>query len=186
GSAYIDLASGRFFITEHQDEVGFLTFYQRVLPKEVLVAEAFPLLQHFTNKPQIHIRAKWDFERLSSEKVLCEHFQIQSLKSFDADEASLSISAAGCLMRYVYETQRTQIHHIQGLKLEREADSLHLDKHTLQNLEILTNLQGKKDHTLLSILDKTQTPMGSRMLQRWLTRPLRRKNVIDYRLSIIT
>ena len=102
-------------------------------------------------------RAPWDFERDSAFKSLCQQFGTQDLKGFGCEGLTLAIGAAGCLLAYAKETQRTALPHLRSLRHERLADTVVLDGASRRNLEIDTNLAGGRDNTLQSVLDRSQT-----------------------------
>jgi len=131
-------------------------------------------------------RAPWDFERDSALKSLCQQFATQDLKGFGCENLTLAIGAAGCLLAYAKETQRTALPHLRSLRHERLDDTVVLDGASRRNLELDTNLAGGRDNTLQSVVDRCQTAMGSRLLTRWLNRPLRDLTVLLARQTSIT
>jgi DNA mismatch repair protein MutS len=110
----------------------------------------------------------------------------QDLKGFGCETLTLAIGAAGCLLNYAKETQRTALPHLRSLRHERLDDTVVLDGASRRNLELDTNLAGGRDNTLQSVVDRCQTSMGSRLLTRWLNRPLRDLTVLLARQSSIT
>src|SRR5690606_19880185 len=98
---------------------------------------------------------------------------------------SLALAAAGCLLQYARETQRNALPHIRAIVHERREDSVAMDAATRRNLEIDTNLTGGSEHTLMWVLDKSRTAMGSRLLRRWLNRPLCQRPVLEARQQAI-
>src|SRR5690606_16395006 len=104
-------------------------------------------------------------------------FKVRDLKGLDCEHLPVALCAAGALLTYVQHTQRTALPHIQRLQIESLSDSVILDEHTRRNLELTHNIQGGTENTLLAILDRTSTPMGSRLLRRCLNRPLRNQTV---------
>ncbi|MGS0726742.1 DNA mismatch repair protein MutS, partial [Shewanella sp. 0m-11] len=118
-------------------------------------------------------------------RLLLNQFGTKDLKGFGIEDARLSLQAAGCLMQYVKDTQRTALPHINSIVRFNQSDSIVLDAATRRNLELTVNLQGGRENTLASVLDNTVTPMGSRMLQRWLHQPLRDHDIIRARQASI-
>jgi DNA mismatch repair protein MutS len=114
-------------------------------------------------------------------RLLTRQFATKDLGGFGCSDLPLAIIAAGALLQYVGETQRSALPHIRGLAVERREDAIILDASTRRNLEIDHSLSGQHQHTLAGILDRTATPMGSRMLRRWLNRPLRDLNTVRQR-----
>ncbi len=185
GIAYLELASGRFSLTELDSLSQFESEIQRIAPKECLIPEDFKERKRLKKIVCLRSRAVWDFDLNNAIKNLCEHFKVHTLESFGLSPFPIATAAAGCLLQYAYETQLAAIPHLQKLRVERPQDGLFLDKHTRDNLEISQNLRGGKEHTLLKLLDKTRTPMGSRMLSRWLNKPLRNHKTLMQRLDCI-
>ena len=118
------------------------------------------------------VRPPWHFELSSASRLLTDQLGTLDLRGFGADDLPLAISAAGALLQYVRETQKTALPHITRLAVEERGDALHLDAATRRNLEIDVSLSGQDSATLFALLDSTVTPMGSRNLRRWLNRPL--------------
>ena len=109
-------------------------------------------------------------------------FGTKDLIGFGVENAKLGLCAAGCLIQYVKDTQRTALPHIRSLTFDRQDDSVILDAATRRNLEITQNFAGGTDNTLAEVLDKTATPMGSRMFKRWLHQPMRNNDMLNQRL----
>lgn len=173
GIATLDMASGRFKIAEIEGQNALLSELERINPAELLINETFTqpnLLQQFSG---LRIRPPWDFEYETAVRLLTQQFKTQDLTGFGVEDFPIAITAAGCLLQYAKETQRTALHHIQSLQVERHDEAVILDATTRRNLELITNLQGENENTLASIFDQCATTMGSRLLRRWLNRPLR-------------
>lgn len=185
GVAVMELASGRFTLQELSSVDALESELQRLQPKECLIAQNFKEKALLKGIPCVRQRAEWDFNFQSAISNLCDHFKTKDLSAFGCDEYPIAVCAAGCLMQYAYETQLAALPHLQSLRVERPQDALYLDKATRRNLEINVNLQGTKEHTLLKLLDKTKTPMGSRMLNRWLNRPLTSHTLLQKRQACI-
>ena len=129
--------------------------------------------------------APWHFETDSAERLLIEQFGTRDLRGFGCADLTTAIGAAGALLHYVQETQRTALPHIRSLLPERRDDALLLDVATRRNLELEFNFGGDSSHTLAAIFDHTSTPMGSRLLRRWINRPLRSREVLRGRQQAI-
>ncbi|MGS0314914.1 DNA mismatch repair protein MutS, partial [Escherichia coli] len=110
----------------------------------------------------------WEFEIDTARQQLNLQFGTRDLVGFGVENASRGLCAAGCLLQYVKDTQRTSLPHIRSITMERQQDSIIMDAATRRNLEITQNLAGGVENTLAAVLDCTVTPMGSRMLKRWL------------------
>jgi DNA mismatch repair protein MutS len=118
-------------------------------------------------------RPLWEFEIDTARQQLNLQFGTRDLIGFGVENAPRGLCAAGCLLQYVKDTQRTALPHIRSITMERQQDSIIMDAATRRNLEITQNLAGGVENTLASVLDSTVTPMGSRMLKRWLHMPIR-------------
>ena len=127
----------------------------------------------------------WEFDLDGARRSLLEQFQTHDLRGFGCEDMPLAIAAAGCLINYVRDTQRTALPHITAMAPERREDSVVMDAATRRNLEIDRNLAGGDSHTILSVLDRSRTPMGSRLLRRWLHRPLTDQGELEQRLDAI-
>jgi DNA mismatch repair protein MutS len=184
GVAYLDLASGRFRVCELRGEEALAAELERLDPAELLYHEqlAHPLV---TGRSGARSQPGWEFDREAAQRALTEQFQVHDLAGFGCDDLELAVCAAGCLISYVRDTQRSALPHITALGVERREDSVLLDAATRRNLEIDRNLAGGDTHTLMSVMDRSRTPMGSRMLRRWLHRPLRDLAALESRLDAI-
>ena len=171
GLAYLDLSSGRFRVLEIRGEEALTGELQRLNPAETLYHEA---LFHpaVTARSGARSQPAWEFDVAGARRALNNQFQTHDLKGFGCDEMTLAIGAAGCLLQYVKDTQRANLPHIRKLQAENREDSVILDASTRRNLEIDINMSGGPDNTLLSVMDRAVTAMGSRLLRRWLHRPL--------------
>ena len=172
GIASLDLSSGHFTVLEANGVDACLAELLRLRPAELLLnSDAdYPLQQ--LQQMNVRQRAAWEFEIETATRLLCSQFGTHDLSSFACADMPCAIQAAGCLLAYVQQTQRSSLPHIRRLQAERGADYLHLDGATRRNLEIDQNLNGGATNTIVAVLDKTQGPMGSRLLARWLHRPL--------------
>ncbi|HIP53231.1 MAG TPA: DNA mismatch repair protein MutS, partial [Chromatiales bacterium] len=118
-------------------------------------------------------RPAWHFDPDTAEQLLTAQFGTRDLAGFGCADEPLPVAAAGCLLQYVQETQRNALPHIRGLTLERREEAVIIDAATRRNLEIDQSQSDRAEHTLCGVLDRTATAMGSRLLRRWLNRPLR-------------
>lgn len=181
GYATLDVSSGRFVVTELPSREALEAELQRTNPAELLHSEDFSemgIIASFNGKRR---RPEWEFDYDTSYQLLLAQFGTKDLYGFGLGDVRLSLQAAGCLMQYVKDTQRTALPHINSIVRFNQCDSIILDAATRRNLELTKNLQGGFDNTLAAILDNTATPMGSRMLQRWIHEPLRNHHVIRAR-----
>ena len=184
GIATAELSSGRFTVSELDSLTELHADLARLQAAEILVDESESQnLAEFAKK--LRILPPWHFELDGANRRLCEHFQTQDLKGFGCDNMDSAVIAAGCLLNYAQDTHRTALPHLRKLTVEQASDSVQLDLQTRRNLELETNLSGGRDNTLLSVLDKTITPMGARLLRRFLLRPLRHHQTIKQRQQAI-
>jgi DNA mismatch repair protein MutS len=172
GLAWLDLAAGRFTVLESSGRGALAAEIERLKPAELLIPEGTPEEDVRRNGTAVRSRPPWNFELASASRLLTDQLGTLDLKGFGADELPLAISAAGALLQYVRDTQRTSLPHIRGLHVEERTDALIIDAATRRNLELDASLTGREDATLFAVLDQCVTSMGSRQLRRWLNRPL--------------
>nr|CAQ52811.2 mutS [Pseudomonas avellanae] len=186
GLAVLDITSGNFSVLEIKGWENLLAELERINPVELLIPDDWPQGLPAEKRRGARRRAPWDFERDSAHKSLCQQFSTQDLKGFGCETLTLAIGAAGCLLGYAKETQRTALPHLRSLRHERLDDTVILDAASRRNLELDTNLSGGRDNTLQSVMDRCQTAMGTRLLTRWLNRPLRDLSILLARQTSIT
>ncbi|MFV0276589.1 MAG: DNA mismatch repair protein MutS [Parahaliea sp.] len=184
GIAYLDLASGRFRALEVEGEEALASELQRLNPAETLHIDNLHL-PVVTARRGARGQPEWEFDVASARRALNNQFQSHDLKGFGCDHLALAIGAAGCLLQYVKDTQRSSLPHIRAISHESRAESVILDAATRRNLEIDVNLAGGDSNTLLSVLDSGVTAMGSRLLRRWLHRPLTDVAILQQRQEAI-
>lgn len=185
GLAVLDITSGSFSVLEIPGWENLLAELERLNPVELLIPDDWPEGLPAEKRRGVRRRAPWDFERDSAFKSLCQQFATQDLKGFGCENLTLAIGAAGCLLAYAKDTQRTALPHLRSLRHERLDDTVILDGASRRNLELDVNLAGGRDNTLQSVVDRCQTAMGSRLLSRWLNRPLRDRSVLEARQESI-
>ena len=183
GLASLDMSSGRFCVSELATESELAGELQRLQAAEILVEENTSPLTSTACQQSL---APWYFEYSSAHRQLCEQFSTNDLHGFGCEELQTGICAAGALLQYVRNTQRSQLPHISALHTESLHDSILLDATTRRNLEIDINLSGGEEHTLRHLMDKTSTAMGSRLMQSWLNRPLRDHDILKQRYAAIS
>jgi DNA mismatch repair protein MutS len=177
GLAWVELSTGRFALTgasrtELADEIA------RLNPAEVLVSEISldaPWVRTLRGQPGLAVTARpsWDFQPEQARTTLFQHLGTTTLAGFGVDDHAPEVQAAGALVAYLRETQKTSIGHLTRLTPYRRADTLALDEMTRRSLELTRTLRdGKRDGSLLQVIDQTVTPMGARLLADWLTSPL--------------
>jgi DNA mismatch repair protein MutS len=180
GLAWLELSSGRFSVLEAQGSEALASEIERLRPAELLVPEHS---QPTGGTTFIRERPPWHFDLQTATRSLCEQFQTRDLAGFGCADRALAISAAGCLLQYVRDTQKASLPHLRSLRTEERGDTVQLDAATRRNLELSTSLADRPDCTLAAVLDRTATAMGGRELRRWLHRPLRDRQPVELRLQ---
>jgi DNA mismatch repair protein MutS len=173
GLAWLDLAGGRFAITEPADLDALHAEIERLQPAELLLAEDADAPPWLAALAGARRRPPWHFDPGTGKRLLCEQFGTRDLAGFDAEDAPAGVGAAACLLQYAKDTQRAALPHLRVLHRERREQAVILDAQTRRNLEIEASLGDREDYTLLGIMDRCTTAMGSRQLRRWLNRPIR-------------
>ncbi len=186
GYATLDISSGRFRLSEPADHETMAAELQRTNPAELLYAEDFADMSLIDGRRGLRRRPLWEFEPETARQQLNLQFGTRDLTGFGVEKAVRGLCAAGCLLQYVKDTQRTSLPHIRSITMERQQDSIVMDAATRRNLEITQNLAGGTENTLASVLDCTVTPMGSRMLKRWLHMPVRDLRTLTRRQETIS
>lgn len=182
GLAWVDLAGGRFHLLQANDDAQLSAEIARLRPAEILFSATK------TNKPPIEFgvithRPAWDFDVDRAQVLLQEQFKQSQLLADPA--CALAIPAAGALLVYLNLTQCQTLPHLSAITLERSAEFLLLDAATQRHLELFTSTIGQQRHSLLNTLDHTASAMGSRLLQRWLAKPLRDHTLLTQRQQAI-
>ncbi|MBY7763631.1 DNA mismatch repair protein MutS [Vibrio fluvialis] len=185
GYATLDITSGRFQLCEPESEEAMAAELQRTSPRELLFPEDFAPVQLMASRKGNRRRPVWEFEIDTAKQQLNQQFGTRDLVGFGVEQAKLGLCAAGCLIQYVKDTQRTALPHIRSLTFDRQDQSVILDAATRRNLELTQNLAGGTDNTLAEVLDHCATAMGSRMLKRWLHQPMRSLETLNQRLDAI-
>ncbi|MEK7293607.1 MAG: DNA mismatch repair protein MutS [Nitrospirota bacterium] len=201
GLAALDLSTGEFWVTEFagehtphdlQDELA------RLEPKELIrpsaLAEPIRTACSTSGAPASTPGGARDcardaslFDAREAERTLLEQFRVASLEGFGCKGLTLGLQAAGALVRYLRETRPTEnLSHLRRLRVRRSGEDMHLDGATIRNLELVrSQVEGRQDTTLLAVLDRTVTTMGSRLLRDWILRPLLRIDPIRARLDAV-
>ncbi|HEY2036703.1 MAG TPA: DNA mismatch repair protein MutS, partial [Steroidobacteraceae bacterium] len=185
GLAWLDLAAGRFTVLESSGRGALAAEIERLKPAELLIADGTPEEDVRRVGTAVRSRPPWNFELASASRLLTDQLGTLDLKGFGADELPLAIAAAGALLQYVRDTQKTSLPHIRGLHVEERTDALIIDAATRRNLELDASLTAREDATLFAVLDQCVTSMGSRQLRRWLNRPLTSHPVLRARYQAL-
>src|SRR5690554_6730394 len=184
GLAVAEISSGRFEVSEYESSTDLLADLARLQPAEILLDDRHGEMFIAYNQ-QLRFVPEWHFGLDSARRRLCEHFATSDLKGFGCDDLSLAIMAAGCLLNYAQQTHRTALPQLRKIRVEIPADSIRIDPQSRRNLELEQNLSGGRENTLLSVLDNTVTPMGTRLLRRWLLQPKRDLDTLQQRQAAI-
>ncbi|MGZ9899048.1 DNA mismatch repair protein MutS [Shewanella gaetbuli] len=185
GFATLDISSGRFVISELDSREALEAEIQRTKPAELLYSEDFSDMILINHLKGIRRRPEWEFDYDTCVNLLLTQFGTKDLRGFGIADARFALQAAGCLMQYVKDTQKTALPHINSIVRFNQSDSIILDAATRRNLELTQNLSGGRENTLAWVLDNTATPMGSRMLQRWIHQPLTDRKQITARHNAV-
>lgn len=188
GFAYVDVSTGEFSVSEFP----FKHLMEQLLTlqaSELLVQKRdLETLQNLLKEKFAGIYTKvddWVFNADYGYELLVNHFKTQSLKGFGIEEMRIGTTAAGAIMNYLQETQKTNLPHLKKITPYDISDYIVLDPSTKRNLEITSSISGQADGTLFSVIDRTQTPMGGRLLKKWINRPLKRLAPIERRLDAV-
>ena len=181
GLAYIDLTTAEFRVIECEDTSSLMNELYRLRPSEVLVTEKFnkqfasffedlKLNHNFLVTPV----DDWRFHHDTTYDFLLNHFQVHSLDGFGMKGHIASVNAAGALLAHLQDTLCLPVQHLREIKTYSTAEFMTLDRITQRNLELTESLQdGSRSHTLLQLMDQTETPMGARLMRNWVKQPLR-------------
>ena len=185
GIAFLDISTGEFLTGE-----GTYDYVEKLLanfqPKEVLYdrSRRKDFEREFGTRYCVFELDDWVFTEQSALGKLMRHFRVKNLKGFGVEHLTNGVIAAGAILQYLEQTQHTQISHITRLSRIEEEKYVRLDKFTIRSLELLGTMQ-EGGSSLLNIIDKTVTPMGGRMLRRWIVFPLKDVKPINERLDMV-
>ena len=173
GVAWADLAAGRLLVNEVGGEDALEAELARLEPAETLVADEEGWPDFIETRTGLRRRAPWLFDTDSGRRQLLRFFGVHDLTGFGIDDKPLAIAAAAALLGYVEETQKQRLPHLTSIAVESGDGAIAMNAATRRHLELDTRVDGDTRTTLLGVLDSTITPMGGRLLRRWLHRPLR-------------
>lgn len=185
GLATLDMTSGRFQLCEPHSKEALQAELQRINPVELLYCEDFVEMAIIEHYKGLRRRPIWEFELSAAISELNRQFGTKDLRAFGVEKSPLGLAAAGCLLQYAKETQLASLPHIQSISVIQNNDNIQLDAATRRNLELTQNLAGGTENTLASVLDKCVTPMGSRLLKRWIHQPIRQTDILLKRQKTI-
>jgi DNA mismatch repair protein MutS len=182
GFAYADLSTGEFRLTQAQDQQSLHDQIARVSPAELLISSA-----QKAQTGEIDHALEYDSYAFLPEQAiftLCEHFKVKSLDGFGCAQMPAAVAAAGAIVHYLKHQLRRKIDHLTSLRCDAPADHVLLDSATQANLELVES-RGARDASLLSVLDRTITPMGARKLRAWILQPLRDLTELQRRQQMV-
>jgi len=189
GLAWLDLGAGRFSVMEIAGEEALAAELERLRPAEMLMADGHSLpggaASAGSGTKNIRSRPPWHFEFESARRHLAEQFGTRDLDGFGCAQKPLAIAAAGALLQYVRDTQKSSLPHLTGIVTQERDDAVLMDPATRRNLELDESHAQNEDATLAGVIDHTATPMGSRELRRWMHRPLRDRATLRERYQAI-
>lgn len=185
GIAFLDISTGEFLLAQGNEEY-IDKLLQTFKPSEVIIQKSKKrdFFELFGDKFYINTFEDWVFTREFGEELLLRHFNTVSLKGFGIEDMNSGIIAAGASLHYLAETHHDKVQHISRIARIEEDHYVWLDKFTVRNLEIL-NSPNEQATTLLQVMDQTVSPMGSRMMRRWLVLPLKEKKSVIDRLDTV-
>ena len=185
GIAFLDVSTGEFYLTQGNNEY-IDKLLQSFNPSEVLCQrnKRREFIETFSDKYFLTVFDDWVFTDDYAHDILTRHFNTTSLKGFGVDDFPKGIVAAGAAIHYLHETQHDKISYITSLSRIDQGQFVWLDKFTIRNLELL-NTPNPNAKTLIDVIDKTVSPMGSRLLRRWISLPLKNKEQIQARYEVV-
>lgn len=185
GIALLDITTGEFFVAEGTQEY-IDKLLQTLKPAEVIFQRSHQkhFKETFGTKFYTYSLESWIFDRQYAQESLLKHFQTHSLKGFGIEEMKDAVVAAGAVLHYLKDTEHPNLQHIVSIQRIDKDDYLWMDKFTIRNLELLGN-GTEENQCLLKVLDNTISPMGARLLKRWIVMPLKEENRINERLGLV-
>ena len=181
GLAWADLSSGRFFVNEVESDDALAAELARLEPAELLLPDQDSLPEWLGAQAGVRRRAPWLFDAEAARRALTRFFRVHDLAGFGLDARPRATAAAGALLAYVEETQKQRLPHLSSIAFESAEDGIAMNAATRRHLELDSRVDGNLHHTLLGVIDTSITPMGGRLLRRWLHRPLRDQRVLRER-----
>ena len=191
GLAVLDMSSGDFIVTECDGDDALAAEIARLSPAEILVADdhlrpgGWAAAGVLADSGNLTPRPPWLFDPASARRLLLDQFGTVDLSGFGCESLEIGIGAAGCALEYARTSNCGPLPHVTGLRTERREDTVVLDAVSRRNLELTESVTGEADRSLAGLLDRTATPMGSRLLKRWLGRPLRDRETVRRRQQFI-
>lgn len=185
GIAFLDISTGEFFLAQGDKEYAD-KLLQSFQPAEVLFQrnKQKTFKENFGSRFYTYTLDEWIFQDTYAQETLLKHFQTHSLKGFGVEELTLGLVAAGAILHYLRDTEHPNLQHISSMQRIDRDDFLWMDRFTIRNLELL-GAPNSEAHSLLKVLDHTVSPMGARLLKRWMVFPLKDLSRIQERLGLV-
>ena len=185
GLAFVDISTGEFFTSEGNSDY-IEKLLQSFKPSEIIFQKQRQkdFLQLFGNKFYTYTLEEWFFQYEYAYENMIKHFDVQSLKGFGIEEMNSAVVACGAALQYLSDTEHPNIKHITSVSRIEEENFVWLDRFTIRNLELLS-AQNDNGLSLLQVIDSTISPMGARLLRKWIVLPLKHKAAIDERLNTV-
>jgi DNA mismatch repair protein MutS len=182
GLACMELSNGSFTVLQAATLDVLHGELHRLQPSEILLPEDSPLCDELQKVCKgITRRPPWYFEQNTAAERIRRQYRVHDLSGFGIAGLPALVAAAGALLQYLHETQRTSLIHLKPIRLEQQSDCIILDAISRRNLELECDLSGNRNRSLLQILDTTATSMGGRLLRRWINRPIRDHATLRHR-----
>jgi DNA mismatch repair protein MutS len=185
GLAVLDLSGGRLSVMELRGDQALVDEIERLRPAELLISEGAILPDALQGRRGLCPRPPWHFDHDHAVRALTAQFCTRDLHGFGCEPYPVAVAAAGCLLEYARETQRSALPHLRGIRVEQPDDAIIIDASSRRNLELDTAIGGGREYTLAWILDRTVNPMGARLLRRWIHRPLRDRETLCRRQDAV-
>lgn len=187
GISYCDISTGEFQVCETHNS-GIVNIIESINPSEIIInkekkSDIDEILKKISIDAPITKLEDWIFDFEFTKGILLDNFKTKSLKGFGIEDQSLSIISAGVTLHYISETQKSSLEQIRGISNFNPSEFMILDYPTRRNLEITFSNNGSENGSLIKIIDKTCTPMGGRLLKKWISRPLKNLKLIKSRLD---
>lgn len=185
GIAFLDLSTGEFLVAQGNESY-IEKLVQSLNPSEIIFCKKYrnEFENSFQDRFNIYCLEEWIYGSEYGYEKLTNHFEVKSLKGFGIEGMNEAISAAGAVLFYLEDTEHKEVAHISSISRIEEEKYVWLDKFTIRNLELVTTQQND-GVPLIEVLDHTLTPMGSRMLRKWMVLPLKNKETINSRLEVV-
>ncbi|MBF0252989.1 MAG: DNA mismatch repair protein MutS [Candidatus Omnitrophica bacterium] len=189
--AYTDISTGEFKVTSVNDKEKLASEIYKIAPSECIVPESFVKTPEYKNIKELEVGVitrldDWFFDKSYAEKNLKEHFKVKDLAGYGINEQDNVIGAAGALIKYLRDTQKNDLTNITSISYYKLENHMTLDWNSHRNLELVHSMEDfSRKGTLLEVMDRTKTPMGKRLLRKWILNPLVEVEAIHLRLNTV-